>query len=157
MNNDVKNNPESISRKGEWEMMNELSGVQEYRDIKITSKRQLTIPKSFFDALNMEDEVQAYLLEDGIFLKPIRSVETVYERDIEMIVQKAIKEGFTGQTLAKEISQRISRYDRALADRVHEFVDDMKADSGAEEEGEVDFNGLDVFIDEENGKAPEIN
>lgn len=67
-------------------MMNKLTGVNEYRDIKITSKRQLTIPKSYFDALNIEDEVHAYLLEDGIFLQPVRRQESLSEKDVQAIV-----------------------------------------------------------------------
>lgn len=147
-----------MSRKGNIKMTIELTGVQEYRDIRISSKRQFTIPKSFFDALNMEDEVQAFLLDDGIFLKPIRSVDTVYEHDVQTIVRKALEEGLSGEDLVKEIAHRINQYDRVLADRVHEFMEDMKADSGSkEDEGDLDFNGLDVFFDEEDGEASKSN
>jgi len=136
-------------------MMNKLTGVNEYRDIKITSKRQLTIPKSYFDALNIEDEVQAYLLDDGIFLKPVRNKETLQEKDIQSIVRKVLAEGLAEEELAKELARRINEYNRLLADRVHEFMEDM-ADSGSnDDKGDLDFNGLDVFFDKKNGEAAE--
>ncbi|BCG57723.1 AbrB/MazE/SpoVT family DNA-binding domain-containing protein [Paenibacillus sp. URB8-2] len=134
-------------------MMNKLTGVNEYRDIKITSKRQLTIPKSYFDALNLEDEVQAYLLDDGIFLKPVRTKETLQEKDIQSIVRKTLAEGLSEEELAMELTRRINEYNRLLADRVHEFKEDM-ADLGSDDDkGDLDFNGLDVFFNEENGEA----
>ncbi|QTH41003.1 AbrB/MazE/SpoVT family DNA-binding domain-containing protein [Cohnella sp. LGH] len=138
-------------------MMNKLTGVIEFRDIKITSKRQLTIPKSYFDALNMEDEVQAYLMDDGIFLKPVRIKQTLQENDIQLIVRKTLAEGLSEEELARELSHRITAYHRLLAERVHEFMEDM-ADSGSDDEkGDLDFNGLDVFFNEEDGETSASN
>lgn len=134
-------------------MMNKLTGVNEYRDIKITSKRQLTIPKSYFDALNIEDEVQAYLLEDGIFLKPVRNHETLQEKDVQAIVRKVLAEGLSEEEMIKELSRRIHDYNRLLADRVHEFEEDMANSESDDDEGDLDFNGLDVFFHEKNGEA----
>ena len=133
-------------------MMNRLTGVNR-RDIKITSKRQLTIPKSYFDALNIEDEVQAYLLDDGIFLKPVRTQETLQEKDIQAIVRKVLTEGLSEEDLAKVLAHRINEYNRLLADRVHEFTEDMTDSESDDDKGDLDLNGLDVFFDEENGEA----
>jgi len=139
-------------------MIKGLDGVKEYRDIKITSKRQFTIPKSFFDALNIEDEMEAYLLEDGIFLKPIHKTETIYDKDIREIIRKTMDEGLEKEEFIKELTSRISQYDRFIANRIQEFKEDMRADSESEDdEGDVDFNGLDVFFDEENGEAVKGN
>ncbi|MBD2846335.1 AbrB/MazE/SpoVT family DNA-binding domain-containing protein [Paenibacillus sp. IB182496] len=136
-------------------MMKKLTGVNEYRDIKITSKRQLTIPKSYFDALNIEEEVHAYLLDDGIFLQPARSQETREEKDIQAIVKQVLSKGLSEEQLAEELTHRINEYRRLLKDRVQTFMEDM-ADSGSEEdEGDLDFNGLDVFFDKKNATPPQ--
>jgi len=52
-------------------MLNERA-TKETRLIKSTSKRQITIPKSFFEILAIEDGVTfvAQVNENGIFLKP---------------------------------------------------------------------------------------
>lgn len=138
-------------------MIKELNRVREYRDIKITSKRQLTIPKSFFDALNIEDEVEAYLLDDGIFLKPIRKRESVYDQDIQTIIQNVLSQDLPKEEMAKELTKRITEYNEFLAARVQEFKDDMVHSESEEDEGDFDFNGLDVFFNEENGETFEKN
>lgn len=58
--------------------------VKEYRQIKITSKRQVTIPKSIFDLLELKDgdSLMAYAFEDGVLLKPYKDKETVYDQDL---------------------------------------------------------------------------
>ncbi|UOF91532.1 AbrB/MazE/SpoVT family DNA-binding domain-containing protein [Fodinisporobacter ferrooxydans] len=136
----------------------DLDQVQEHRDIKITSKRQLTIPKSFFDHLGVEETVQAYLLEDGIFLKPVRHrTRTVSDLDIESIVRKVISDGYTGEELAKEIAYRINEYNKQMEKRIQQFLDDMKADPESEDGEGEDFNGLDIFFDKEDGSIAQTS
>jgi bifunctional DNA-binding transcriptional regulator/antitoxin component of YhaV-PrlF toxin-antitoxin module len=126
--------------------------VQEYRDIKITSKRQLTIPKSFFDHLGMEESVQAFLLNDGIFLKPVHKKESIYKNDIRSIIQNVIKDGYQEDEMVEEIAYRIAEYNRVLSERVQEFLNDLDVDSVSDER-DVDFNGLDIFFDEKDGET----
>ncbi len=79
--------------------------VQEFREIPVTSKRQITIPKSFIDRLAIEGSLQAYLTDDGIFLKPVRKDEkgnkSITKRDLKDIVSQAIAEGYVGEELAE--------------------------------------------------------
>lgn len=139
------------------EEFGDTGNVREYRDIKITSKRQLTIPKAFFDYLALEETVHAYLLDDGIFIKPAQK-KSVQETDIEQIVQKVIKEGYSGDALANEIAYRVKKYNEMMDRHIEEFLNDMESDSVLEDdEGDVDFNGLDTLFDEENGETSETN
>lgn len=127
----------------------DLGTVREYREIKITSKRQITIPKSFFDNLAIEETFQAYLLDDGIFLKPIQKTETVYDQDIQSIIRQVIKEGYSGEEFVGELTYRISEYNKLIERRIQEFQDDLRGSSGSDELGDDDFNGLDIFFYEE--------
>lgn len=133
--------------------------VKEYRHIKITSKRQVTIPKSFFELLALRDgdSLMAYVLEDGIFLKPYRAAETVYDQDVKKIIRQAINEGYTGEELAEEIAFRLKEYENFLKRRVQEFENDIAEKWMADEAGKVaeaeSFYGLDIFFDPEAGKA----
>ena len=126
--------------------------IREARDIKITSKRQLTIPKAFFDYLGIEETVHAFLLDDGILLTPEKK-QTIQEGDVEIILQNVIAEGFTGDELADEFSRRVKEYNKVLDRRIEGFLDDMTSDTVSEAKGKGDdLNGLDIFFNEEDGE-----
>lgn len=126
--------------------------IREARDIKITSKRQLTIPKAYFDYLGIEETVHAFLLDDGILLKPEKK-QTIQEVDVEIILRNVIAEGFTGDELADEFSRRVKEYNKVLDRRIEWFLDDMTSDTVSEAKGKGDdFNGLDIFFNEEDGE-----
>lgn len=133
-----------------------LGDVREYRDIKITSKRQLTIPKAFFDYLGIEETVHAFLLQDGILLKPEQK-KSVQEMDIEAMLRNVMNEGFSGDELADEFARRVKEYNKFLDSRVEEFLNDMTSKEVSEDGEGDDFNGLDIFFDEEDGENSETN
>lgn len=130
-----------------------LENIREFKNIKITSKRQLTIPKAYFDYLGIDDSVQAFLLDDGILLKPEKKQST-QEIDIEIILRNIMKDGYTGDELVDEFSRRVKSYNKVLNRRIEGFLNDLTSDTVSEAEGE-DFNGLDIFFHEENGENSE--
>jgi bifunctional DNA-binding transcriptional regulator/antitoxin component of YhaV-PrlF toxin-antitoxin module len=130
----------------------DLENVREYRDIKITSKRQLTIPKAFFDYLGIEETVHAFLLNDGILIKPEQK-KSIQETDIEAILRNVMNEGYSGDELADEFSRRVKEYNKFLDRRIDGFLNDMTSDMVSEDDGGDDFNGLDIFFDDEDGES----
>ncbi|MGG0476199.1 AbrB/MazE/SpoVT family DNA-binding domain-containing protein [Priestia aryabhattai] len=136
------------------EVNGNLGEIREYRDIKITSKRQLTIPKAFFDHLQIDETVHAYLLDDGIIIKPAKK-KTVQEEDIEAIVRNVLKEGYVGDDLANEIAHRIKKYNELLDRRIAQFENDMASDAVSEDNEGDDLNGLDIFFDTKDGTDSE--
>lgn len=133
-----------------------LGNVHEHRFIKVSSKRQFTIPKTFYDRLGIgeTETLEAYLVDDGLLLKPVRS-EPVYERDIQSIVRKVREEGYTGDEMDKEIAYRLTQYQKMIDRRIQGFLNDIDDSSGLNDEGDVDFNGLDAFFDSEDGEGTE--
>jgi bifunctional DNA-binding transcriptional regulator/antitoxin component of YhaV-PrlF toxin-antitoxin module len=128
--------------------------AKEHRQIKITSKRQFTIPKSFFDYLGLADEVvmNAFLLDETIVLKPAKRSETFQDEDYRTIIMNTIEEGYRGKELADEIVSRISRYDNFIAKRLDEFEKDIDASDACKDGiGDEDLNGLEVFFDTKDG------
>jgi bifunctional DNA-binding transcriptional regulator/antitoxin component of YhaV-PrlF toxin-antitoxin module len=119
--------------------------VREYREITVTSKRQITIPKSFFDRLAIEETLVAYLLDDGIFLKPARKDDSVYAEDVEEIIRDVVREGYSGEELVAELARRLNEYNKFIERRIQEFERDLKSDS-VSEDTEDEFYGLDVFF-----------
>jgi bifunctional DNA-binding transcriptional regulator/antitoxin component of YhaV-PrlF toxin-antitoxin module len=134
--------------------MGELGSIG-YKKITVTGKRQITIPKNFFDHLGIGTAVAAYLREGGIFLKPIRDEkETIAEIDTREIVHQAIAEGLTGDELADEIARRVGELNKLLDRRIQEFESDLTDDSV--DDGEVDdYHGLHIFFDQEIGEDAE--
>lgn len=53
----------------------------EKRIIKVSSKRQFTIPKSYFEAMGSPETFRCYLYDWGIALKPIRKDELFEEEN----------------------------------------------------------------------------
>ena len=142
--------------KGVVQGIGELGNAREYRDIKITSKRQLTIPKAFFDYLGIEETVHAYLLDDAILIKPAQK-KSVQEIDIEKIIRNVMNEGYSGDALAGEIAYRIKEYNEQIDRRIEGFLNDMTGNEVPDDQGDVEFNGLELFFDEENGETSEAN
>ncbi|SFH27619.1 hypothetical protein SAMN05660649_04548 [Desulfotomaculum arcticum] len=138
-------------------MLNERA-AKETRLIKSTSKRQITIPKSFFGLLAIEDGVTfvAQVNESGIFLKPQSTKkQSIRDQDREHIIRQVFREGNSEEEIIEELNYRLKKYDEFIARRVQEFDNDI-ADSydGTGDEPEVEsFNGLDIFIHEEAGAS----
>jgi len=132
-----------------------LENIRESREIKITSKRQLTIPKAYFDYLGIEETVHAFLLDEGIFIKPDKK-KSIQEIDVEIILRNIMNEGYAGDELADEFSRRVKEYNKVLERRIDGFLDDLTSDTVSEPDFEgVDFNGLDIFFDKEDGENSE--
>lgn len=130
--------------------------VIEKRDIKITAKRQITIPKTFYEHLGLDaiEKVQAYLLGNAILLKAEKE-DTVVSEDYMRIVQKLLAEGLTGDDFIKELSKRIKKYDEFMEKRIEEFTYALEGSENDDlDEGE-DLNGLEVFLHEEDGEDTE--
>jgi bifunctional DNA-binding transcriptional regulator/antitoxin component of YhaV-PrlF toxin-antitoxin module len=134
----------------------DLENVREYRDIKITSKRQITIPKAFFDYLGMEETVHAFLLDDGILIRPEQK-KSIEEMDIEAILRNVMSEGYSGDELTDEFTRRVKEYNMVMDRRINEFLGDITSDAVSEADEGDGFNGLDIFFDEENGESSETS
>lgn len=128
--------------------------ILENREITVTGKRQITIPKSFFESLSIDKTLKAYLTPEGIFLKPTpKEQQTVYDDDIKNIIKKVVDEGYTGEDMVEEIAYRIKSYNEFIDNRIKEFEQDLRNES--ESDLEDDFNGLDVFFNSETGENAE--
>lgn len=64
--------------------------------ISVSRKRQITIPIDFFNSIGIEKEVECYVLNNAIVVRPVR--EGVGEFD-EQILADLISQGFSGQEL----------------------------------------------------------
>lgn len=81
----------------------------ERKIISISNKRQVTIPKKYFEALEFSGEAECILQKNSIIIHPI-CVNTGSEFS-EQILADLISQGFSGQELLKkfkELSKKVT-------------------------------------------------
>jgi len=118
----------------------ELSPMESKR-IKVSEKRQITIPKSFYEKLNLGEEVECIFDKDkgAILIRP-----SVREDDFsEFILADLISQGYTGNDLLNEF-KRMKKKVRPAVERMIEEADRAAAQfkgTGDDEMREI-FDGL---------------
>jgi len=130
------------------------SSVVETRLIKSTSKRQVTIPKSFFNILSLEQGVTfvAQLFDEGIFLVPqIRSEQSIWDEDRKAIIRQVMREKLNGEELVEELNFRLKKYDEFLVKKIEGFEAEILEEEKDLDDtlGVVNFNGLEILFNPE--------
>lgn len=64
--------------------------------VKISKQRQITIPKVYFDALGLKEEVSMEMTEEGLLMKPIIKIPDDFA---EQLLESMIAKGLSGQEL----------------------------------------------------------
>lgn len=85
--------------------------------IAVSSKRQISIPKEFFDSLNIGNEVMIELEENKMVIRPIRENGNDFS---EYILKDLIAEGFEGEKLVSEFIYRKSQIKPAVSRMIAE-------------------------------------
>lgn len=87
-------------------------------DVSVSSKRQISIPKEFYDYLDIKEEVTIELINNELVIKPLRP-ETTGEF-AQFILKDLIAEGYEGEKLYNEFTYRQSQIHPALIDMIEE-------------------------------------
>src|SRR5690625_2542246 len=75
------------------------------KQIKVSDKRQITIPKRFYDKLGINQEVNCELRGNEIVLRGVPQTEDLSEEILEGLVAQ----GFEGQNLVREFQKKKSQ------------------------------------------------
>jgi len=87
--------------------------------ISVSKKRQMTIPKEFYDELGIGNEVLCQIVDGALMIKPIKTDVDFSEE----ILNDLIKEGYeAGEELLKEFAYRKSQLNPAL----HKMIDETR-------------------------------
>lgn len=100
----------------------------EYRLVRITSKRQFTIPKTYFDKLRLGETVKCYLEGERLVLEPVR--EDLFWDFSTDILRSLIAEGYQGKALLAEFEARKRRTLQALGSMAEEARKEAQAGGG---------------------------
>lgn len=93
----------------------------EKRRIHISSKRQITIPSKYYEALGLSNEIDCIYANDMLILTPVRNEDTAFA---EEILSDLTKQGYSGQELVEEF-KRISRLVRPAVEKLIEEADTL--------------------------------
>lgn len=89
------------------------------KKIAVSTKRQMTIPKQFYDELNLGNEVICEMVDNSLVIKPVLE-------DVDFsqyILEDLIKEGYeAGEEMIKEFTYRKSQ----LGDAVQRMIDEER-------------------------------
>ena len=93
-------------------MMNGLeSSVMERKIINVTGKRQITIPLKFFEKLRFEKEVECFLTDGAVVLRPLSGSEDGFTMEI---LRDLISQGYGGDELLAKFAEQRGKIKKAI-------------------------------------------
>ena len=107
--------------------MTELPG-KNHKIVRVTSKRQFTIPKRYFDALKIGEQVKCYRAGNKLVIEPVQD-DDFWDFSTD-ILKELIAENYSGQELLQEFERRKQKTARALQRMASETRDDAVAGRG---------------------------
>ena len=97
--------------------------VMERKIINITGKRQVTIPLKFYEKLSFGKEVECFLTEDSIVLRPLLHSDDNFTMEI---LKDLVSQGFSGNELLEKFAEQRNNIKKAiglLIDEADEIAD----------------------------------
>lgn len=102
--------------------------AMENKRIKISSKRQITIPQQFFNSLGFADEAECSLKDGALIIRPVRQNGGEFA---EQILADLLAQGYQGDELLAKFKEAQSKV-RPAVERMIQEADEfaMKKDGG---------------------------
>lgn len=94
----------------ERKRMTDISGKR-LRRVKVSKQRQISIPKEFYDALNIDDEATVEFTGKELIIRPLIAEEEDFSEDI---LRDLVGQGYTGDELIQKFSKMKRNIPKAL-------------------------------------------
>jgi len=111
---------------------NDGDNVSDHKIVHVTSKRQFTIPKIYYDALKFGNLVKCYQDGKKLVIEPARE-DDFWDFSTD-ILRELVFENYTGEDLLKEFEVRKQNAARALERLADEARNDAAAGTGRSSE-----------------------
>lgn len=95
-----------------------------YKFVKVSSKRQFTIPKKFYDALQISEQVKCYMEGDRLVIEPART-DSFFDFSSD-ILRELVSDNYSGDALLSEFEARKAKVAESLEKIAEEAVEDIK-------------------------------
>ncbi len=97
--------------------MNSAGQVMERKIINVTGKRQITIPQKFYEQLNFGKEVECYLEDGAIVIRPLSTADDNFTMEI---LKDLVAQGYSGNELIERFAEQRSDIRRAISTLISE-------------------------------------
>ena len=94
-----------------------MRNPKKVKKISVSSKRQISIPKEFYDQLQIGDEVSVELYGNHLLVRPIRGQFDDFSEDI---LADLLEEGYKGPQLLTEFKDRKAQIKSAVGFLIEE-------------------------------------
>jgi bifunctional DNA-binding transcriptional regulator/antitoxin component of YhaV-PrlF toxin-antitoxin module len=94
--------------------------VLDKRIIHVSGKRQITIPLKYYQSLGLSDQVECYLEDGALIIRPL--INTGNEFSIE-ILKDLVAQGFSGDELIKKFAENSQQIKKAIRSLLEEADD----------------------------------
>ncbi|MDD2190735.1 MAG: AbrB/MazE/SpoVT family DNA-binding domain-containing protein [Eubacteriales bacterium] len=107
--------------------------------IRISSKRQLTIPQKFFDKLGFDSEAECILRDNELVIRPLKESGGEFAAEI---LADLVEQGYSGQELVKQF--------KIMQKKIRPAVEKMLEEAERVAEGKSEYYTMeDVFGSED--------
>ena len=83
----------------------------ERKIINITGKRQITIPLKFYEKLRFGKELECFLTDDAVVLRPLSSSNDNFDMEI---LKDLVSQGYSGDELLMKFAKQRSNIRKAI-------------------------------------------
>ena len=98
--------------------MNGMDGIAiERKIINVTGKRQVTIPLRFYEKLRFGKEVECFLTDDAVVLRPLSSSDDNFTMEI---LKDLVSQGYSGEQLLEKFAEQRSNIKKAIGVLIEE-------------------------------------
>ena len=92
-------------------MYNTENTVMERKIISITGKRQVTIPLKFYNKLRFSKEVECFLTDDAVVLRPLSASDDTFTMEI---LKDLVAQGYSGDDLLAKFTEQRAKIKKAI-------------------------------------------
>ena len=101
--------------------------------ISVTGKRQVTIPLRFYERLHFGKEVECFLTDDSIVIRPLVSQDDGFTMEI---LKDLVSQGYSGDELLTKFTEQRKNINKAiglLIDEADEIAEGVRRSATTEE------------------------
>jgi len=88
------------------------NAAAERKIINVTGKRQITIPLRFYEKLRFGKEIECYLTDDALVLRPLSSSDDNFTMEI---LKDLVSQGYNGDELLVKFAEQHSNIRKAIS------------------------------------------
>ena len=110
----------------------------ERKIINVTGKRQVTIPLKFYEKLSFGKEIECFLTDDAVVLRPFSNSDDGFTMEI---LKDLISQGFNGDELLVKFAEQRNKVKKAIG----LLIDEADEIAGGKRKGAT---SKDIFYEE---------